>query len=131
MKKDENGNVAGGIISAILGGVFFAIPYLALDTSIFASLGFGVVAFGAGSLIFSNKKTNETKPNSNNNLYDILNKAKSENAKIYSMINKVEDKDLQKDIKNVHETASKIIDTISKNPAKLPKAMSFSITTYQ
>lgn len=125
MKKDENGNVAGEIISAVLGGVFFAIPYLALDTSILASLGLGVVAFGAGNLIFSNKKAVEIKQNTNSNLYDILKKAKTENAKIYSMINKVEDKDLQKDIRNVHETASKIIDTIEKNPEKLPKATSF------
>lgn len=125
MKNDKNGEIAGEIISAVLGGVFFAVPYLALNTPILASLGFGVVAFGAGNLIFSNKKTTEIKTNSNNNLYEILKKAKNENAKIYSMINKVEDKDLQKDIKSVHETASKIIDTISKSPEKLSKATSF------
>lgn len=125
MKKDGNGELFGGIMSAALGGIFFAIPYLALDASILLSLGMGVVAFGAGNLVFSNKKSNEIKTSSSTNLYDTLNKAKNENAKIFSMINKVENKDLQKNIKNLHETASKIIDTISKNPDKLSKATSF------
>lgn len=125
MKKDENGELLGGIMSAALGGIFFAVPYLALDVSILFSLGIGVIAFGAGNLVFSGKKSNETKITSSNNLYDILNKAKNENAKIFAMINKVENKDLQKNIRNLHETASKIIDTISKNPDKLSKATSF------
>lgn len=124
MKKEENGDLLGGIVSAALGGMFFAIPYLALDASILLSLGMGVVAFGAGNLVFS-KNSKERQVSSGNNLYDILNKAKSENAKIYSMINKVESIDLQKNISALHETASKIIDTISKNPDKLTKATSF------
>ncbi len=127
MKKEGNDEIFNGILSATLGGVFFAIPYLALDASILLSLGIGVMAFGAGNLVFSNKSSKEkTVATSNStNLYNVLNKAKSDNAKIYSMINKVEDKDLQKDIEELHETASKIIDTISKNPEKLSKASTF------
>lgn len=124
MKYIKNKEMLDGIISAALGGIFFAIPYLALDASILVSLGMGVVAFGAGNLVFSSKKSKDIKT-STNNLYDILNKAKNENAKIYSIINKVENMQLQKDIKQLHETASKIIDTISKNPDKLSKATSF------
>lgn len=125
MKKEENDEIFTGIISAALGGVFFAIPYLALDASILLSLGVGVVAFGAGNLVFSNKNTKSAKASNTNNLYNILNKAKLENAKIYAIINKVEDKDLKKDITELHETASKIIDTISKKPEKLSKATTF------
>lgn len=125
MKKEENDEIFTGIISAALGGVFFAIPYLALDASILLSLGVGVVAFGAGNLVFSNKNTKPAKANSTNNLYNILNKAKLENAKIYAIINKVEDNDLKKNITELHETASKIIDTISKKPEKLSKATTF------
>ncbi len=127
MKKEGNDEMFGGIISAILGGVFFAIPYLTLDASILLSLGIGVVAFGAGNLVFSNKSSKEKKvtTSTNTNFYNVLNKAKTDNAKIYSMINKVENKDLQKDIAEIHETASKIIDTISKKPEKLSKATTF------
>lgn len=127
MKKEGNDEVFNGIISAVLGGVFFAIPYLTLDTSILLSLGIGVVAFGAGNLVFSNKSSKEKKvtTSTSTNFYNVLNKAKTDNAKIYSMINKVENKDLQKDIVELHETASKIIDTISKKPEKLSKATTF------
>lgn len=125
MKKEGKSEIFGGIMSAALGGIFFAVPYLALDASILLSLGMGVVAFGAGNLVFSGKNSKEKQVGSSNNLYDILNKAKSENARIFSMINKVENKDLQKNIRDLHETASKIIDTISKNPDKLSKATSF------
>lgn len=41
------------------------------------------------------------------------------------MINKVDDKTLQDNIRQLHDTASKIIDTISKNPGKLDKTQSF------
>lgn len=124
MNKDKNREMFDGIISAALGGIFFAIPYLALDASILVSLGMGISAFCAGNLVFSNKKAKEVQTSSNN-LYTILNKAKNENAKIFSIINRVENKELQKNIKELHETASKIIDTISKNPNKLSKATSF------
>lgn len=125
MKKEEKEEAFAGIISAAIGGAFFAVPYLLLDASILLSLGIGVAAFGAGNLVFQNKNSKGKNENSSNNLYDILNKAKNENAKIFSMINKVENKVLQNDIKDLHETASKIIDTISKNPDKLSKATTF------
>lgn len=127
MKKEGNNEIFNGIISAVLGGAFFAIPYLALDVSILPSLGMGVLAFGAGNLLFSNKASKEKKvaTSTNTNLYNVLNKAKMDNAKIYSMINKIEDKDLRKDIEELHETTSKIIDTISKKPEKLSKATTF------
>ena len=125
MKKEENDEIFNGIISAALGGVFFAVPYLVLDTSILLSLGIGAIAFGAGNLVFSNKGLKEKKTSTTDNLYNVLNKAKSNNAQIYSIINKVENKDLRKNISELHETASKIIDTVSKKPEKLQKAKTF------
>lgn len=125
MKKEGNDEIFNGIISAALGGVFFAVPYLVLDTSILLSLGIGAIAFGAGNLVFSNKESKEKKTSTTDNLYNVLNKAKSNNAQIYSIINKVENKDLRKNISELHETASKIIDTVSKKPEKLQKAKTF------
>ena len=117
----------GPILSAFVGGVFFAIPYLALDLSIAVSLGIGIVAFGAGNLILSNSKAknNNIILSSSNNLYEILNEAKKINAEIYSIMNKVEDKILIQNIKEIHDSATKIIDTISKNPGKLSQAETF------
>ena len=125
MKKEGNDEIFNGIISAALGGVFFAVPYLVLDTSILLSLGIGAIAFGAGNLVFSNKGLKEKQTSTTDNLYNVLNKAKSNNAQIYSIINKVENNDLRKNISELHETASKIIDTVSKKPEKLQKAKTF------
>ena len=50
---------------------------------------------------------------------------KKENDSIYEMRNKIDDKELVNNIVEIHETSSKIIDTISKNPDKLEKADNF------
>lgn len=117
-------NMKGPIISAALGAAFFAIPYLGLGISILPSLGIGAAAFGAGNLLLSDSKKEE-ETDSTKSFYDMLNDAKKQNAQIYEMINKVEDKTLQENIKEIHDTASKIIDTISKNPNKLEQTNSF------
>lgn len=125
MKNKDSNGLLGEFISAVMGGIFFAIPYLALDASLLVSVGMAAAAYGAGTLVFSNKNTKEVSTNQEKNLYNILNKAKSENAKIYSIINKIENKDLQRNVTELHDTATKIIDTISKNPKKLSKATTF------
>ena len=35
------------IISALIGGAFFAVPYLALNVSLLPSLGIAAIAYGA------------------------------------------------------------------------------------
>lgn len=120
----KKNDMKGPIISAAIGAAFFAIPYIGLGVSILPSLGIGVVAFGAGNLLLSESKKEE-EPDSTKSFYDMLNDAKKQNAQIYDMINKVEDKNLQNNIKELHDTASKIIDTISKNPGKLNQTNSF------
>ena len=115
----------GPIISALLGGVFFAVPYLALNVSLLPSVVIAGVAFTAGNLLFSEDKNKLQTVDDNKNLYEILNEAKKQNSQIYSMINKLEDKELISDVKEIHETVSKIIDTVSKNPKKLVKIQNF------
>ncbi len=115
----------GPIISALLGGVFFAVPYLALNVSLLPSVVIAGVAFTAGNLLFSEDKNKLQTVDDNKNLYEILNEAKKQNSQIYSMINKLEDKELISDVKEIHETVSKIIDTVSKNPKKLDKIQNF------
>ena len=51
-------------LSAIVGGAFFAVPYLGLSVGIIPSLALGAGAFGASELIFSDKRyTNKLKNN--------------------------------------------------------------------
>ena len=124
--KKRNISYKGTVLSAILGGAFFTVPYLFLEIPILYSLGMAVVAFGAGNLLFSE---NENKINTNNepqkNINDILDLARKQNAQIYAIMNKVEDDKLVDDLKEVPETVKKIIDTVEKNPKKLDKAQTF------
>lgn len=118
-------SVKGQILSAVIGATFFAVPYIGFGISILPSLGIGTLAFGAGSLVFSeNTNTNESLEKEKS-FYELLNDAKKQNVEIYSMINKVEKKSLQEDITEVHDLAKKIIDTVSKNPNKLNQTQSF------
>ena len=111
------------IISAIIGGTFFAVPYLALSVSILPSLAIGACAFGAGELLLHNKKeeTNET----SKSMYDVLNEAKSKNKQILDMETKVDIAELRKNIREIGETVSKMIKTIEKKPEKFKKMSNF------
>ena len=122
MKEKEN--YKGTIISAAVGGAFFAIPYLALSVPVLPAIGMAALGFGASSLIFSEAKK-EGIIDTRKSLYETLNEAKKVNTEIYSMIKVIEDDELVKNIKDIHDTAGKIIDTISKNPSKLDKAENF------
>lgn len=123
MSKNENSKKP--IISALIGGTFFAIPYLALNLSILPSLGIAAIAYGAGNLLLSDSNNNNIKIDSTQNFYDILNTAKKQNAKIYEVMNKIDDKELVQNINEIHDTSAKIIDEISKNPSKLNKIQNF------
>lgn len=125
MKKDKNGNSNKPIFSALIGGTFFAIPYLALNVSLLTSLGIAVIAYGAGNLLLSDSSNKTKKSNSNESFYDLLNLAKKQNAKIYEVMKKIEDKELVRNINEIHDTAEKIIDEVSKNPSKLNKSQNF------
>ena len=70
------------IISAALGGTFFAIPYLGLSIAFAPSLIIGAAAFGASELICSSIKGKETLKNSNRTLYQRVQIARKQNKEI-------------------------------------------------
>ena len=61
------------IISALIGGAFFAVPYLALNVSLLPSLGIAAIAYGAGNLLLSDSQNKLETNNSNESFYDLLN----------------------------------------------------------
>lgn len=117
----------GYIYSALIGGTFFAIPYLALGIELIPSLAIGVAAYGAGTLITKGKNDKNKLDISidKQNLYDILKEAKDMVAQINSISKQLEDKKLVENVNQIYITANKIIDTLSKKPDKLSQANNF------
>jgi len=107
-----------GIVSAIVGSTFFAIPYLGLAVPFAPALAIGVAAFGATELIFKGSKKIDSLKETNKPLYDRLESASKDNSYILSMIPKIDDDEVKQDLKEIHETTFRIINVIAKNPEK-------------
>ena len=112
------------IYSAILGGAFFAVPYVALGIELLPSLAISAVAYGAGTLIFKDRDKIDLSIDKKN-LYDILKEAKEETLQISNISKQIEDKEVVENIEQICDISNKIIDTLSKNPNKLGQARNF------
>ena len=112
------------VVSGVIGGSFFAIPYLALSVPFSPSLAIGAAAFAAGELVL---KTNvvETLKETNLDLYHKLQKARKQNQHILDSIPKVENEELRIELNEINDTTTKIIETIEKNPDKEKKLKNF------
>ena len=111
------------IVSAAIGGAFFAVPYLVLAAPLLPSLAIGVVAFGAGELLLGEEKP--TLKETNRKLYNILETAKKQNKRILQMIPMIEDKDIQEQLNEIHDSVSKIISTVEEKPKKVDQTDNF------
>ena len=111
------------VVSAVLGGTFFAVPYLILSAPLLPSLAIGAAAFGAGELVFGDYKL--TLKQTNRSLYEMLEDAKKKNKHIVDMIPMIESEDIQKELNEINDSVSKIIDTVSKNPKKVDQTDNF------
>lgn len=112
------------IYSAILGGAFFAVPYVALGIELLPSLAISAAAYGAGTLIFKDRNKLDLSLDKKN-LYDILKEAKEETLQISNISKQIEDKEVVENIEQICDISNKIIDTLSKNPNKLGQARNF------
>ena len=112
------------VISAVVGGTFFAVPYLALSLPILPSLAIGATAFVAGELVFHKDAVISLKE-TNLNLFETLEKAKKQNKHILDMIPMIEDKEIQSNLKEINDSVTKIIKTIEKYPEKEKKLKNF------
>lgn len=105
------------VASALVGGAFFAVPYLALSIPIVPSLVIGACAFAAGELVFRTDAVQSLKE-SNNSLYQTLENAKKQNKHILQMIPLIDNIDVTKNLNEIHDSVNKIIKTIEKDPSK-------------
>ena len=111
------------IASAVIGSTFFAVPYLLLAVPLAPALAIGASAFVAGELVL--KKSKKTLKETNVSLYDTLEKAKKQNKHILEMTKYIEDDDINKNLKEINDTVSKIIKTIEEKPSKEKKIKNF------
>lgn len=113
------------IYSAILGGTFFAVPYLALNIGILPSALIGIVAYGTGVYMGRANKKDIDFANDGENMYNIIKSAKEMTSEIKNVSNKIEDESLVQNINEIYEISNKIIDTLSKKPEKLRQVHNF------
>ncbi len=112
------------IFSAVVGGTFMAVPYLALGVPVLPSIAIGAAAFAAGELVFKTNKYTELK-DTNYDLYRRVENAKVKNKHIKSMIPKLESEGLQQTLKEIVESVDKIIVTVEKFPKRERKLKNF------
>ena len=115
----------GYIYSALLGGVFFTVPYLALDIGLAASTAIGIAAYGAGVYISKGKEKNIIVKNERDELNKKLSEAKKNTDKIVQIASNVEDPTLVGNIKEICELSNKIIETLGKKPNNLEQSYNF------
>ena len=113
------------VVSAVVGGAFFAVPYLGLSLALAPALVIGCAAFGASELVLSSFKGKESLKDSNRTLYQKVQTARKQNKEILSLIPKVESGDTRKNLNEIHSTVDKILTTIEKNPSKANRLNNF------
>ena len=79
------------IYSCILGGTFFAIPYLACGISAIPAAAIGIAAYGAGILIFNDKSKIDISDNIEESDKEALKKAKELIEKMKTISTKLEE----------------------------------------
>ena len=113
------------IYSCILGGTFFAIPYLACGISAIPAVAIGIAAYGAGILIFNDKSKIDISDNIEESDKEALKKAKELIEKMKTISTKLENPEIVKNTRNICDTSNKIVDAVNKNPQKLKNVRNF------
>ena len=89
---------------------------MALAVPVLPALAIGAAAFGASELIMYAGKAEERKEAKT--LYEKLAEAKEINSQIEKMAPKIDNRELVENIKQINDTASKIIETVENKPEK-------------
>lgn len=113
------------IVSALMGGTFFAIPYLGLSVALAPSLVIGCAAYGASQLVLSGVKDKVTLKDTDRSLYNKINIAKKQNKEIFNLISKVNKQETKNSLKSIHSTVNEILEVVERNPSKAKKIDNF------
>lgn len=113
------------IYSCLLGGTFFAVPYLAYGLAALPSAAIGVAAYGAGILIFRDKKKIDISDNFEMEDRIAIKKAKELTIKMQNISKQLESPQLVQNVKSIVGTTNKIIETVEKKPEKIKKVRNF------
>ena len=113
------------IFSTLLGGTFFAVPYLALGIGALPSAAIGVAAYGAGTLLFKNRTKLDISDDITFQDKEDLRKAQEKISKLRDISTKLESQELIKNTKEICDTSEKIIDTVIEKPEKIKKIRNF------
>ena len=113
------------VVSALVGGAFFAIPYIGLSIGILPALAIGATAFTASELELSGVKEEEKLKITDKNAYKKVVNAKKQNDEISKLIPKVENEKTKQNLIEIHDTVNKIINTVEKKPKKIEKLDNF------
>lgn len=111
--------------SCLLGGAFFAVPYLALGISAIPSAAIGIAAYGAGVLLFNDKQKVDISSNITMEDKQTLKTAKELVIKMNSIINELEEPKIVQNARKICDTSNKIIETVEKKPNKLKNIRNF------
>lgn len=113
------------VFSAVIGGVFFAIPYLALSLPIVPSVAIGTAAFCAGELVFRTNEKEQKKKMYSKSINKILKDAKDKNLYIKKMYHNIESDNIKNNLNEISKSVDKIIKTIEKSPKKIKNIDNF------
>ena len=114
----------GDIASAVVGSVFFAVPYLAFSLAIAPSLAIGATAFCAGELVFRTNEKNKTIRRTKS-ISKILKEAREKNEHIRRMRKNIESKNIRENLTEITSCVEKIINKIEKEPNKIKNIDNF------
>lgn len=113
------------VLSAVIGGATFAIPYLGLAIGVLPSLAMGVTGFVAAELVLSGVNPKETLKNTDRNSYKRVMNAKKQNEEILKLVPKVENEKTKQNLNEIHNTVNKILTAIEKKPKKISQLDNF------
>ena len=102
------------IVSGVVGASFFALGYLGLSVALVPSLVIGAGAYVASELVIKGPEKTVDKIEEGS-LKKRIKDAKELNNHINDMVKEIDSVEVSKDMKKIHSTSSKIINTIEKN----------------
>ena len=113
------------VISGIFGGAFFAATYLLVGIPILPAVVAGGAAFAATELIMSKTNIFVFDKVDEKNVEQVLTDARNKNKYILSMVDKIDNDDVKKNLKEINTTTGKIINTVAKNKKKIKQTEKF------